>query len=202
MKVLDLEWAAASRPARGGEELGDGSLVKRIEGGVLIAVVDGLGHGREAAAATRLALRAIELSTSTSPERVCRECHVILHPSRGAVMGLAYLDTRHGDLSWLSVGSVGGAIYGRQNGLGPAFRNLVAHNGVVGRRLPLLRPVSRRLSPGDLLILTTDGIRPAFAAEEYATDSPEQLASAILGRHGVPDDDALVLVVCFRGDAR
>src|ERR1041384_6057447 len=48
-----LDWAVASAPLEGEPESGDLHLVKGISTGLLLAVVDGLGHGVEAAAVAR-----------------------------------------------------------------------------------------------------------------------------------------------------
>lgn len=199
MKVLDLDWATASRPAARGGELGDGVLVKPVEHGILIAVVDGLGHGPEAASAMRHALRVIEQSTRATLEGVCEECHRALQPSRGVVLGLATVDSGAGVLSWLGVGGVNALILRSEPDAGRQLHALVTQKGVIGRRLPVLRPVQRPLAAGDLLIFATDGVRPDLDPAELADDAPDRVAARILERHAVSDDDALVLVASYRG---
>jgi len=201
MKVLDLEWATASRPAVKGDELGDGALVRQLDHGVLIAVADGLGHGREAASATRLALRAVETSPHTTLERICHDCHQALHPTRGVVLGLAAVDSREGSLSWLGVGGVGAVILPGQPGASAPTHGLLTHRGVVGRQLPALRSLTRPFVAGDFLILTTDGIRSGFEPGALANEPLDGIAARILERHAVPGDDALVLVASYRGVA-
>src|SRR5437867_365164 len=49
-----VHWAVATLALEGERESGDLHLVQPVTDGVLIAVVDGLGHGEEAAAAARL----------------------------------------------------------------------------------------------------------------------------------------------------
>src|SRR4051812_16934568 len=46
-----LEWAVAGRALSGQLESGDAGLVVALARGTLLAVIDGLGHGSEAAAA-------------------------------------------------------------------------------------------------------------------------------------------------------
>ena len=48
---LKIDTGVATLPLPGEPESGDLSLVKRIGSGTLVAVVDGLGHGQEAASA-------------------------------------------------------------------------------------------------------------------------------------------------------
>ena len=196
-----LDWATASRPATPGDALGDGSVVRPSEHAVVIAVVDGLGHGAEAAAAAKLALGAIGRSSQSAPERLCRECHLALHPGRGAVMGIMRVDPRRSLLEWVGVGDVSAAILRANPGAGPAVEVLVSYHGVVGRHLPVVRPVTRWLAAGDLLVLATDGVRPAYDQVASRNDTPERIAARLLEECAVLDDDALVLVACYRGAA-
>lgn len=200
MKLGELEWAAASRPATPGAEVGDLCVVRPIEHGYLLAVVDGLGHGAEAAAAARIAVRVLERSGQRSPMALIAECHEALRTSRGAVMGLALVDTSIGALTWAGVGDVTARLC-RSEPVGPArLEVLFTHNGTVGRTLPPLRPVMRALLEGDVVILATDGIRGGFEPGACGDDPAERLAGGFLERHAVAGDDALVLVARYRGE--
>jgi serine/threonine protein phosphatase PrpC len=198
VKLGELEWAAAARAAARDAEPGDACLVKPVDDGVLIAVVDGLGHGPEAVQAAQRALKAIERSTQTLPAQLTVECHRALQATRGVVMGLAHIDAREDTLVWVGVGDVR-ALLCRVDPFGaPKYDALFTHNGVVGRTLPPLRPVTRSLAPGDTFIVTTDGIRGGFTPELRGVE-PERVANALLERHAVATDDALVLVARYRG---
>ena len=200
VRLGELEWAAASRPATPGDELGDVCLVKPLEHGHLLAVMDGLGRGPEAAAAARRALQTLERSGLASPLSLLAECHDALRGSRGVVMGVALVDTRTGSLTWAGVGDVTARLC-RAEPVGPSpLEVLFTHNGIVGRTLPPMRPVLRSLLEGDVVILATDGIRGGFESGTCGQDSAERLAEGLLARHGVSNDDALVLVARYRGE--
>src|SRR2546427_6905214 len=64
-----IEWGVASLALPGEAESGDRHLVKPVGTGVLVAVVDGLGHGAEAAAAAQAAVAALERHATESPVR-------------------------------------------------------------------------------------------------------------------------------------
>ena len=51
-----IDWGVAARPLEGQAVSGDLHLVKPLDDGVLLAVVDGVGHGGEAVAAARAAV--------------------------------------------------------------------------------------------------------------------------------------------------
>jgi negative regulator of sigma-B (phosphoserine phosphatase) len=54
------------------------------------------------------------------------------------------------------------------------------------------------VSPGDLLVLATDGIRPDFTTRVTAGDDPQALADRILAECSTGTDDALVVVVRYQ----
>jgi serine phosphatase RsbU (regulator of sigma subunit) len=201
VKLGELEWATASRPVASGGELGDACLVRSVDHGVLIAVVDGLGHGPEAATAAQRAVQAIERSTQVLPTALVSECHRALQATRGVVMGIMHVDTRADALTWIGVGDVR-AVLQRAEPAGPAkVEALFTHNGVVGRSLPPLRPLMRSLLVGDTVIVATDGLRGGFVPEPPTNEPPDRMASTLLERYAVASDDALVLVARYRGGA-
>jgi len=51
-----LDWGVAQVTLQGQTESGDSYLVSTFPNGMLVAVVDGLGHGGEAAAAAKAAI--------------------------------------------------------------------------------------------------------------------------------------------------
>jgi serine phosphatase RsbU (regulator of sigma subunit) len=201
VRLGELEWAAASRPVARDGELGDACLVKSVDHGLLIAVVDGLGHGPEAAHAARRALQTIERSTQVLPSTLIVECHRAMQSTRGVVMGVALVETSAGALSWIGVGDVRAVLCRTEPSGQSRHEALFTHNGVVGRSLPPLRPVTRVLQAGDTVIVATDGIRGSFALELRGTEPTERVATELLERYAVASDDALVLVARYRGRA-
>src|SRR5256886_792990 len=90
-------------------ESGDLHLVKRVGRGTLVAAVDGLGHGAEAAAAARAAVAALDQYAEESLLPLVRRCHDALAGSRGVVMSLAYVGGVQPSLTWLGVGNASGS---------------------------------------------------------------------------------------------
>ena len=201
VKLGEVEWATASRPAGPGSETGDAFLVRSVENGVQIAVVDGLGHGPEAAAAARRAVQAIERSTQSLPSAIVGECHRALQATRGVVMGIALVDVRADTLTWIGVGDVRAMLQRAEPADPGRVEALFTHNGVVGRSLPPLRPVMRSMMVGDTVVLATDGVRAGILPATRANESPDRIANDLLARHAVATDDALVLVARYRGGA-
>ncbi len=197
-----IDWGVATLALAGETESGDLHLVKPVGRGVLVAAVDGLGHGADAAAAARAAVTALDRHGDEFLIPVVRKCHEALIGTRGVVLSLAYLDGAKRTLTWLGIGNVEGVLLHADARARRARGSLVTRGGIVGSELPPLRADVQPVAPGDLLIFATDGIRGGFA-EGLPTDAtPQQLADHILARHGKGTDDALVLVARYAGGGR
>ena len=191
-----LEWAVCSSAYPGERRSGDASLVLATTTGVLVAVVDGLGHGEEAADVAELALASLRETAGRSLVACLSSCHEALRGSRGAAITLAALDAHHGLLTWVAVGNVEAAVVTRQGHRSGATRrwSVPLRGGVVGDRLPPLRESTVPLAAGDTLVAATDGVGPAFLDDVDLSPSPPALSRRLHRGHARSDDDALVLV--------
>ena len=196
-----IDWGVATLTLPGERESGDLHLVKPVRAGVLVSVVDGLGHGAEAAAAARAAVAALSRHAQESVLPLLQRCHQALAGTRGAVVSVALFDRADGSMTWLGVGNVEGVLLYADAGERRGRERLVTRGGIVGSELPPLRAEVLAVAPGDTLILATDGIQSGFADELMVEAPPQQLADQILTRSGKRTDDALVLVARYVGDA-
>lgn len=192
-----LDWAVAALALPGETESGDLHYVRQQGDEVLLGVVDGLGHGPEAAHAARLAIEALGSYSGRDLDSCFARCHRALARTRGVVMSLASIDVADRRLSWAAIGNIDGVLLRADAGNRPGSESLLMLGGVVGHQLPKLRPTELALDPGDVLVLATDGIGSGFRAELSTVDDPKQLADRVLSRHGKESDDALVLVARF-----
>ena len=193
-----VEWGAAELALPGQAENGDRHIVRPFAGGVLAAVMDGLGHGREAAEAARIAVATLEQFPFETLPTLFRRCHERLRGTRGVVMSAASFRAGERTMLWLGVGNVEGLMKRATPGT-PSSDRLLLRGGVVGSYLPRLDVSLLPAHPGDVLIFASDGVRSSFADEEVQALPPQQAADRILARHGRGTDDALVLVVRYRG---
>ncbi|MBI3622136.1 MAG: SpoIIE family protein phosphatase [Nitrospirae bacterium] len=206
MRVFDkshrlIEWGVAARHHGVEAESGDCCVVQQSTRGALVAVIDGVGHGAEAARVARTAAAVLEKYADESVIELVQRCHRQLLSMRGAVMTLASFDAVDGTMMWLGVGNVEGVLLRTDPTATPNIESPVLRGGVVGYQLPPLRASVIPVRRGDTLILATDGIRSGFAERSVLHDSPQKTADAILARHGKETDDALVLVARYLGRA-
>jgi phosphoserine phosphatase RsbX len=198
-----IEWGVAASTLPGERESGDLHLVKAVERGVLVAVIDGLGHGSEAASAALAAVAALDRHADESPLALLQRCHRALHGTRGVVMSLASFDHAARTVSWVGVGNVEGRLL-FADGAERSVRlrgSLVTRGGILGSELPRVQLQTLPVAVGDTLIFATDGIKEGFTDGLPVEVTPQQLADHILARSGKGTDDALVLVARYRGDS-
>jgi negative regulator of sigma-B (phosphoserine phosphatase) len=195
-----LKWGAAGRPIAGETESGDAYTVTPFSNGVLVALVDGLGHGSEAAVAARVAVATLTQNANGAMTDLMDRCHEALRRTRGAVISIASFCADTGTMTWLGVGNVEGILFRADTTTAGARESLLLRGGVVGYQMPPLRPATLSIRPGDTLMLATDGIRGSFCDVSPLNRDPQVVADNILDKYGKKTDDALVVVVrCLNG---
>ena len=218
-----FEYATAGVTLPGESESGDRHLVVATRSGILIAVVDGLGHGPEAAEASRIAVATLDRHAEESVVSLVQHCHEEMKATRGAVMSVAALDEQDHTVTWLGVGNVEGMLVRADRAANAPSENFPMLGGIVGYRLPRLQAMVVPIFARDILIFATDGIRKDFE-QELCLDDPlkcnrcpvrglsgisakklcldyslKQIAESICAQQSKGTDDALVLVARYLG---
>ena len=105
-----VEWSVATRCRRGEATSGDLAVVAILPEGALVAAIDGLGHGAEAARAARKAGEVVRESPSQDLVLLAERCHSALRDTRGAAISLAFISPVKSTMTWLGVGNVEGRV--------------------------------------------------------------------------------------------
>jgi negative regulator of sigma-B (phosphoserine phosphatase) len=196
-----IDWSVASRPMAGQTVSGDLHLVEFFERGVLLAAIDGVGHGQEAHAVAEIAADILKKSAGESVIALIQRCHAALAKTRGAVMTLAAVDIPASTVTWMGVGNVEARLFRAEADSSHPCEHILLRGGLVGLQLPAAQAVLMPLAPGDLLVFATDGIQPGFESGINLTDTSKQIADGVLHRHFKGTDDALVLAVRYVGNS-
>jgi negative regulator of sigma-B (phosphoserine phosphatase) len=196
-----IEWGVAARTLPGETVSGDLFVVRENDAGVLVGVVDALGHGSEAGATAEIAVATLTKFSTEPLVHLLQRCHQALIGTRGVVMSLAWFSRSDRTMIWLGIGDVEGEIVFSDPNLQPSKTTLVTRGGIVGARLPVARPWVIPVSGGDILIFSTDGIRSGYVNGVAPTGPPQKIAEQILERFGKMTDDALVLVARYVADS-
>jgi len=166
---------------------------------VLVAGIDGLGHGDEAARAARTAAGVLRESPSRDLVLLVQRCHAALSSTRGAAISLAFVSPSDRGVTWLGVGNVEGRVLSGDPWAIRPKGSLALGNGVPGHELPPVRAATLELRIGDVLVLATDGVEAVFADSLDISGSPQAISERILADHWRPTDDALVVAVRYLG---
>lgn len=192
-----IEWSVAEEPLPGQKQSGDRCIVKNARDGALLAVVDGIGHGEDAAHSAEIVVSVLNDSDSRSPILLLRRCQQRLQGTRGAVLSMAWFNSADDSVTWLGVGNVAGVLV-RREAYGVARQeSLLLRAGTVGAQLPYVSASVLPVSYGDTLIFATDGIRGGFADKLNINASTQDIARNIIEGHWRKIDDALVLVARY-----
>jgi negative regulator of sigma-B (phosphoserine phosphatase) len=196
-----LEVGCAGEAIAGEQRSGDLGVFVPYPGGALVAVLDGLGHGDEAADAAAAGSAVLHAHPQDEPQALVERCHQALRGTRGVVMTFAWFDL--GDaprLRWAGVGNVEARLLRAGDIRGSRHAGPVVLGGVVGYQIPrALRMSTFELSPGDAVAFATDGIRADFSAVLDPMLTPQAQAEKVLREHGRGSDDALAVVVRYHG---
>ncbi|OBH24190.1 stage II sporulation protein M [Mycobacterium sp. E342] len=196
-----IEWARAGRPLPSEFISGDRGIAVDVGGdAALFGVVDGLGHGPEAATAALRAVDAVKRSSGERIEVLIQLCHRVLAGTRGVAMTLARVDFAANTLTWTGVGNVTADLVAKSP-TGVQVRSSARLSaGIVGYRIPEIRPAQViSMRPGDLLVMSTDGITEDYLDHIDFAAPAVAIAEELLGKDAKETDDAMVLTARHRG---
>lgn len=193
-----FELGALTTPKPGQECFGDAWAVGERDGVLTALVVDGVGHGPQAAEASRLAVGHLYDHLGEAPEETMAGMHRALRGSRGAVAGVARIDAAAGTLCWAGVGNIAGqlAVPGDEK-----VRRFVSHGGTLGHAADRIQAFEHPCPAGSMVVLCSDGVATSWSLDDHpglAARHPAVVAGVLHRHHRRGRDDATVLVVRVR----
>jgi serine/threonine protein phosphatase PrpC len=179
--------------------LGDEYVVTPLPNGLMMAVVDGLGHGAEAAAVAALAVETLSANASLPVPEILARCHERLRGTRGATVSVASFDYDSDVLTWSGLGNVMGVLLRADPATRPRVESLVQRAGVLGSGWPSMIASRVPVRHGDLVVLATDGISPGFEDSVDRGRHAQDVADRIVTDRAKHTDDAMVLAARYLG---
>jgi phosphoserine phosphatase RsbX len=178
-------------PMPGEIQNGDAVLVRQsVRGDTIFAVIDGLGHGPDAARASRAAIELLALMPfEISVHEAMQELHRGLKDTRGAAGTVGIV--RNFALEICAVGNVALMCVS-------CTVPLVVSAGILGHNVSKFRVGSCQLNGRARLALLSDGISTRFRLEELKHLEPQAACQEIMTRYRRKEDDATVLVADVR----
>lgn len=185
-------WSAVAASATIGGTVvgGDAFYVEESDRGLLVAVMDGLGHGEGAAAAAAAVSQCLREHPDDEPDQLIIRADRAARHTRGAVAVVARIDPKASVFSYAGVGDVSAIVL-------PDHVRLTAQSGCLGVRIPA---VGRREMPwqaGWGLAMWTDGAKLGedVSWPDPAGATPTQWVESLLTATRSERDDALILLI-------
>lgn len=189
---------AASRPYPGELVNGDACSIHWHNGICRVAIIDGLGHGAEAAAASQRACDVLNASPELGAVDALLRCHRALAGTRGAAAGVICIDSEDQRVTYAGVGNIAGHLC-----TGDGEKRFVCDRGIVGAVMPRIHPTEHSLTGHWTIALHSDGIHSRLTCEAIGeagavSRDPYVVASRLLGDWARSTDDATIVVISPR----
>jgi anti-sigma regulatory factor (Ser/Thr protein kinase) len=179
--------------AKSGEEVcGDGWKFELLADKGLCLVVDGLGHGVNAAIAARQAMESFSEHRGKAPAEIIERVHDALRSTRGAAVAVAQVDYGQRVVRFCGVGNIVAAII--RNG---DARQLASLNGTAGVEVRKISEFTYPWSDESTLIMHSDGLMSRWDLKSYpglAQRHPSLIAGVLYRDYNRGRDDVTVLV--------
>jgi phosphoserine phosphatase RsbX len=182
---VKLVSAYQSLPKIGEKANGDQVLVRQEDGRVLLAVIDGLGHGPGAEQASQLATQALAaVSLSDSLLKIMEIMDAKLVGSRGAA----------GSVVLFREGKSEACVVGNVEVRSSELRfPLVFSAGILGGRVRKFHTCCCPLKPARV-VLFSDGVSSRTPFDDLRNLDPVAVCDAVMRSYRRKEDDATVLV--------
>ena len=194
--VRNVEIGAVSM--RAPEETGGGDAwrVALGESSVSLLLVDALGRDAASARVARMAAAAFARRPFDEPSATLRTLHHELSGSGGAAAACARLHLHGMKMEYAGVGTMAGAVVTRERA-----RNLVSHEGTLGRQCRRGHQFEYEWPLGSRVVLHSDGLAARWSLSAYPGLHLRHSAviAAVLYRDFARGDAAVtVMIACLR----
>lgn len=191
-------YASKIRALLGGEEeCGDYGLIVEQDDQVFVAMIDVLGHGREARVTALKAADFLQKNLKRDLIGLIQELHKYLLGDRGLVLIASWLDLHDQIFLYTGIGNIVGRIIGRSR------KRLVSRDGIIGYGTIHPRVEQVKIKDQDMLLLYTDGIREHFDELAYIklfSQEPQQVVEDLIRVLGKNSDDAGCIALRLEDD--
>jgi serine phosphatase RsbU (regulator of sigma subunit) len=186
-----MKFCVKKKPLSGNKKCGDLSFIKEFDGKIMVAVIDGLGHGERAEDAAVKAVEYLENNYRLNLSEIFHGCNEFLKETVGAAMGIALINCDNCQITFSGVGNIGARVVSDRS------FSLTSVFGIVGERIRKVREEKSEFSYGDMIIMYSDGISEkfdVFSYNENVRSDTQRLAEAISNEFCRSHDDSIIVV--------
>jgi anti-sigma regulatory factor (Ser/Thr protein kinase) len=198
VSTQQLQIGAVCLPIPGEEECGDGWSIAHANGGCTVLVVDGLGHGPEAARAAHAAEQTLQRRADLRPGQLMEAMHAALRATRGAAVALTRVDIDDTELHFAGIGNIAVCVLS-----GEQCKHVVSHNGIVGHNMRKVQEFRHEFPDDALLMMHSDGLSKQWDLSAYPglqRCHPSLIAGVLYRDFSRGRDDVTILVAKRRNN--
>ena len=166
------------------------------DAGMTIFVVDGLGHGTEAAVAANAAIAQFENDRRDAPTAIIAAVHRAMRHTRGGAVAVARIDWSGATVTYAGLGNIAGVVVGTAG----AERRMVSLNGTAGHNARKIQSFEYPCPEG-VLVMHSDGVSTSWNLGTYpglVNADPMLIAGVLYRDYARGRDDATVVVARTR----
>lgn len=192
-------WGAINLPAPHEVVCGDTWRIELRDNQLAILMVDGLGHGIDAAKVAQEASDIFDRDAFLALPTLFDNIHARLQGTRGGAVAIAQIDLQADQLKFIGVGNIAGSL---RLSTGQAGRGLFSHNGIVGAQIYKAQEFQYPCPTGSLLILHSDGLQSRWSMDNYpglSSKHPGVIAAVLYRDFCRGRDDVTVAVIRIAG---
>jgi anti-sigma regulatory factor (Ser/Thr protein kinase) len=187
-----LEVGAVCLTIKGEESCGDAWATKSNSNSTVIMLVDGLGHGPDAAVAANQAITIFRQSTTHNPKEILPLLQTGLNHTRGAAIAIAKIAFADNRVSFVGIGNISAIIFDQERS-----NHLVSHNGIVGLNAHNFKEFSYPWTQNSLLVLHSDGVATHWSLANYpglTAKHPALIAGVLFRDYERIHDDSTIVI--------
>jgi len=179
-------------PVKSAEPCGDAWTSADLGKQCKVVLIDGLGHGPEAAKAAEKAVSLFQQLKFFAPGEILEQMHYKMFDTRGAAVAIAQIDPENRRLKYSGLGNISARILSPER---TTF--LTSKIGTVGMEAGQISEFDYPIPLQATLVMHTDGIRQSWYAEDYLpllTRDPLLFAGVLYHDQQVDRDDSGVVI--------
>jgi anti-sigma regulatory factor (Ser/Thr protein kinase) len=197
---LPLEVGIASRARQGSVVNGDSYVVTALGHQLVVAVIDGLGHGEFAHQAAERIRRYVESHNHRPLDSIFAGAERAARGTRGGVMALAAFDCSEYQVkvNFASIGNIETKSRWSLAGSLPVKR------GIIGNHAPPPRVVCKDFAEREALVMFSDGISSRWQESDRGKlleGGVNEMAQLLLNKYSRGNDDATLALVRWKAHA-
>lgn len=193
--MAEIDFHIVKRALSGWEdECGDTGVVMVYDNHCFLALIDVLGHGREAHKIALVAERYLLENYRMELVDMMQGLHEHLKGTRGAVATLCRINLADGRLYHVGIGNICTRLFGS------SVLKLIPGDGIIGYMISSPKEQELKLYSGDTLILSSDGVREHVNFENYPDilkGSARDITTNVLDLFGKDNDDVSCIALRY-----